>query len=223
MPAPLIFGTGSLARLAHHYITQDMGLPVRGFVVDAAHHDAAQLLGLPVHRWEQVSELGPLAELRFFVAIGYKSMRQREAAFNRIRQAGGRFINVVCRTAYVAASASMGENNFVMPGAVIEPGVVLGANNVVWSNATVCHDSCIGDHNFVASNVTIGGEVVIGSRCFFGFASVVLQTRRIGDDVLIGAGSLMLGDADPCGQYQGSPAQKVRDIDPVRGIEVANS
>lgn len=214
----LIFGTGSLARLAHYYATREMGLQVLGFVVDADRRDADECCALPVFSWEACMAQRVPAATSMYVAVGYREMRQRQILFDRAKAAGYVLQNIVSNSAFVAETAQMGENNFIMPGAVVEPEVRLGANNVVWSNATICHDTVIGHHNFFASNVTVGGEVTVGDRCFFGFASTVVHQCRIGDDVLLAAQSLLLNDGESLGCYQGVPAKRVESISDQTGV-----
>lgn len=214
----VIFGAGSLARLAHYYATQEMGLQVLGFVVDADRNNINTCCGLPVFSWESCVERHPPAVTSMYVAVGYREMRQRQRLFERAKLAGYALHNIISAAAFVAATARMGENNFIMPGAVVEPEVHLGANNVVWSNTTLCHDTTIGHHNFFASNVTVGGEVMVGDRCFFGFTSTVVHQRRVGDDVLLGAQALLLEDAATLSWYQGVPAKQIGKISDKQGI-----
>lgn len=221
MTRPLvIFGAGSLARLAHYYATREMGLRVLGFVVDADRKDFDSYCGLPVFSWKACLEQHPPASTSMYVAVGYREMRQRQRLFDRAKVAGYGLQNVVSTAAFVAATTPIGENNFIMPGVVVEPEVRLGDNNVVWSNTTLCHDTVVGHHNFFASNVTVGGEAVIGDRCFFGFTSTVVHQRRVGDDVLLAAQSLLLNDADALGWYQGAPAKRVESISEQVGVSV---
>jgi sugar O-acyltransferase (sialic acid O-acetyltransferase NeuD family) len=216
----LIFGTGSLARLAHYYATHEMGLTVLGFVVDADRQNLEEYCGLPVFTWETcVAQYSPTTT-SLYVAVGYREMRQREYIFDRVKDAKYAFQNIISTFAFVAENTKIGENNFIMPGSVVEPGVHLGDNNVVWSNTTLCHDCVIGHHNFFASNVTIGGEVTVGDRCFFGFSSTVLQQRHVEDDVLLAAQSLLFDHADSLSCYMGVPAKRISDISPTLGVSV---
>jgi sugar O-acyltransferase (sialic acid O-acetyltransferase NeuD family) len=216
----VIFGAGSLARLAHYYASREMGLQVLGFVVDAERKNVDEYCGLPVFSWEACIEQYPPPATAMYVAVGYRELRQRQVFYDRAKLAGYAFQNIVSGSAFVAETAQVGENNFIMPGAVVEPGVCLGANNVVWSNATICHDAIIGSHNFFAANVTLGGEVTVGDRCFFGFTSTVVHQRRVGDDVLLAAQSLLLSDGEPLGCYQGAPARRVANVSPAVGVSV---
>jgi sugar O-acyltransferase (sialic acid O-acetyltransferase NeuD family) len=219
MQKPLIiFGTGSLARLAYYYIAHEMELNVSAFVVDKFHKTTETCQGLPVLDWDALLDLYSPSQTAMYIAVGYKSMKQRESVFERAIEREYQLINIISRAAFIAKSVSIGTNNFIMPGVVIEPGVSIGYNNVVWSNATICHNSKVGNHNFLASNVTVGGEVTMGDRNFLGFSSVVLQQRHLGNDVLIGAQSLLLSDAESLTHYQGTPAKKLKTIDRALGI-----
>lgn len=214
----LIFGASSLARLAHYYATRDMGLNVLGFVVDEQYKVTDTFLSLPVFTWCELDKKFNNDEIVMYVAVGYRSMRLRSSAYENAKSKGLDLVNIVARSSFVADDAMMGDNNFVMPGAVVEPGVKIGSNNVVWSNTTICHDTTMGSHNFFASNVTVGGEVDIGNSNFLGFSSVIVQQRVIANEVLIGAQSLLLNDAESLSHYQGSPAKRIRGVDPAMGI-----
>lgn len=214
----LIFGCTELARLAHYYATKEMGANVLGFVIDESHASANESLAAPLFLWPEAVEKFSSQETVFFVATGYKRMRGREDVYTRVKQAGYVLANVFGRSSYIAQDVAMSDNNFIMPGAVLEPGTVLGANNVVWSNATICHDSRIGNHNFIAANVTLGGGVSVGDRNFFGFSSIVLQGRKVQSDTLIAAGSLVRSDLDALCEYRGNPAKEHALIDPSLGV-----
>lgn len=216
----IIFGASSLAKLAHYYATRDMGLNVLGFVVDEQYRVTDTFLSLPVFNWSELDQKFNHDEIAMHVAIGYRSMRLKSSAYENAKLKGFELANIVACSSFVADDVVMGDNNIIMPGVVIEPGVKVDSDNVVWSNTTICHDSVIGSHNFIASNVTIGGEVSMGNSNFLGFSSVVLQGLKIGDDVLLGAQSLALSNLDTLSRYHGSPATKVGSIDNKAGIQV---
>lgn len=217
----LVFGTGSLAMMAHYFATEELKLNILGFIVDDQRNNRKEFCKLPVFNWSECPTLFPANKVYMFVALGYREMLQRQLLFQRITAAGYKFQNIISKNAFVAKSAKMGSNNIVMSGAVIEPGVSIGDNNVMWSNVTICHDSSIGCHNFFASNVTIGGEVTIGSRCFFGFTSTVAHQKSIGNDVMLAAQSLLLRDGLSLGLYRGIPAKRAKEISPTLGVRVS--
>lgn len=220
MKGLVIFGATTLARLAHYYATQELGLAVQGFVVDDDFHRQDSFLALPVWPWSTfVRSHGP-GETAIHVAVGYRVMRGRRAAFELVRAAGYELASIVSPASHVASDVRMGSNNFIMPGAVLETGVSLGSNNVVWSNATVCHDGVVGSHNFLAANTTVGGGCAIGDCNFLGFSSVVLQGVRIGNETLVGAQALVRHDTQDLTRYQGVPARAAGRVSPDLGIRV---
>lgn len=62
-------------------------------------------------------------------------------------------------------------------------------------------------------NYTRIGRVAIGNRVFIGTASVILPGVTIGDDVVIGAGSVVTGDIPSRSVAIGNPARIVETID----------
>ncbi|WOD18649.1 acetyltransferase [Paraburkholderia kirstenboschensis] len=220
----IIFGAGPFAQLVCRYATSDLGLQVQAFTVDEPYLPAgpSAIDGIPLLGWHAVCERYAPADSKVFVAVGYRSMLARERVYHTIKHSGYTLANLLHPAAWIARDVVIHDNVIVMPGAVIEPGVTLGANNVIWSNATACHDSAIGDHNFIAANATLGGNVTIGARNFIGFSAVLMQGRRVGDDTLIGAQTLIDRDTQDLCAYVGTPARLLRTLDPATGVTISD-
>lgn len=109
---------------------------------------------------------------------------------------------------------------------VIEDDVQIGANTVIARGAideTVLRKGCkIDNLTFISHNVTIGEEsFVVGETLLFGSASVGKQAQisggcaignyvHIGDQALVGMGSVVTKDIPPKCVAYGSPAKLVR-------------
>jgi sugar O-acyltransferase (sialic acid O-acetyltransferase NeuD family) len=214
----IIFGTGSLARIAYYYASHEMNFKVEAFVVDSHYKISEKFLDRPVFTWDEAKKKFPSKSTSMFVAVGYRSIRARSNLYRRAKSEDYDLVNIFSKAAQLAMNISLGDNNIFFPGVVLEPNVLIGSNNIFWSNTTICHNTKLANHNFFASNVTIGGEVEIGSQNFFGFSSVVLQNLKIPSEVLIGAQSLVMNDLDGLAQYHGSPALKIKAISDDDGI-----
>ena len=217
----VIFGAGTLAKLAFYYLTQDMKQKVYGFVVDkksSIETIPSSLCERPVYIWEDFLDLYGPGDVQIFVAVAYKSMRNRLLAFEKIKKHNYEFINIVSNTAFLSHNSIIGNNNFIMPGVVLEPGTSIGSNNLIWSNTTICHDSEIGNHNFFGANFTMGGFSKIGNLCFFGFSSTISDKITVGDEVLLAANSFLNSNARKLTRLQGIPAKEYSEIDPEKGI-----
>lgn len=220
MTKHVIFGAGSLANLAYWYAKESGHFTIDAFVVDDVYSAQAKsaFADVPIIGWAKFCKEFPIANTKVFVAVGYKSMRARAQAYNKVGVAGYAGFNIQAKTAYVAVNADIGLNNIFMPNVVIEPFVSIGNNNVFWSSSTICHDTNIGHHNFFASNSTIGGQVSIGDLNFFGFSSTLIQNVQVQHETLIAASSLVINNTEALSHYQGVPAKAVRTLSQDKGI-----
>jgi len=61
-------------------------------------------------------------------------------------------------------------------------------------------------------------SIVIGDDCWLGFRSVVLGGTRLGDGVIVGAGSVVCGSVAPYTVVAGNPAVPVGTVGPGEGL-----
>lgn len=61
-------------------------------------------------------------------------------------------------------------------------------------------------------------DIHIGSNVFIGMRSIVLPGTTIGDDVIIGAGSVVKGVVPAGTVWAGNPAKQIRDMDSFSAI-----
>ena len=90
-------------------------------------------------------------------------------------------------------------------GVVIHPQVEIGNGCRIHHHVTLASESCIGsEHKIIVGNrVTIGAHSIVVAR--------VNQSLHIGDDAIIGAGSVLTKDV-PAGEvWAGNPARKLKD------------
>lgn len=109
-------------------------------------------------------------------------------------------------TAYVAASATIGENVAIGPNSTIEADAVIGDNSVICAGTYIGHQAKIGNDCLIYQNVTISFRCVLGNRVIiqpgvvlggdgYGFAPTptgIIKLPQVGiveiqDDVEIGA------------------------------------
>jgi UDP-N-acetylglucosamine acyltransferase len=73
----------------------------------------------------------------------------------------------------------------------------IGSNCLLMAYVHVAHDCHIGNNNVLANNVTLAGHIEIGNYATIGGLVAVHQFARIGDQVMIGGGSLVRKDVPP--------------------------
>ncbi|MEM9602534.1 MAG: acetyltransferase [Pseudomonadota bacterium] len=207
----VIFGTGDIAQLAHHYFSADSGYTVVGFTVDRDYLPGGDFCGLPVVAFEDLADRFPPAHCDLFVALSYAKLnRVRKEKFDAAKALGYTLASYISTRASILNGEAFGENCFILEDNTVQPFVVVGDNVTMWSGNHIGHHSTIGDHTFIASHAVISGGVTVGEQCFLGVNATLRDHISVGDRCVIGAGALLLADAEPEGVYIGQATERAR-------------
>lgn len=208
-PLPIVIvGAGEVGDIAREYFTRDAGREVAAFCVERQYLDSDQHEGLPVVALDALSSGYPPDHFETFVAISSTKLnRVRARLYAEVKRLGYRCASYVSSSAFVWHNVHIGENTFVFEHNVLQHKVHVGDNVVLWSGNHVGHRTRIENHVFISSHVVISGYCTIGEYTFMGVNSCVGDQRRIGRDVVVGAGAVVIKDLDPRGVYVGNPAR----------------
>ena len=216
----VIFGSGDIAQLAHYYFSTDSDYEVIAFTVDTDYMQSREFCGLPVVAFENVEEKFPPEDYFFFVALSYSKLNiVRKEKFLLAKEKGYQLASFISSHATVLNDGAIGENCFIFEDNTIQPFVTIGDNVTLWSGNHIGHHSTIKSHSFIASHVVVSGGVVIGEQCFIGVNATLRDHITVDDRCVVGAGTLLLTDAEAEGVYIGSaskrstrPSSKLRSI-----------
>lgn len=140
------------------------------------------------------------------VAIGNNAVRQ--ARLQLLVEQGAVLPVLVHPSAVVSRYASLGAGSVVFAGAVLNVGCQVGTGAIINTGATVDHDCVLGDAVHVSPGAHLAGGVVVGDRSWVGIGSSARQLVRIGSDVVVGAGAVVVSDvANEC-VVTGVPARR---------------
>ena len=126
----------------------------------------------------------------------------------------------------------LGDEVFVGPFVEIQKNVSIGKGTKVQSHTFICElvdmgDDCFVGHGvmFINDTFTTGGpargdqslwkRTSIGNRVSIGSNATIMPVS-IADDVVIGAGSVVVSDIERPGIYAGNPAKWLRGVDESR-------
>ena len=144
----------------------------------------------------------------FMVTVGFiKNPSLRIALYERVKKEGGVMANVIASTAHVSRYAKMGGGISILHKAVVNAGATIGNNVILNTSAVIEHDAVVGDHTHISTGAIVNGEGKVGKRCFIGSQTVIANCVNICDDVIIGAGSVVVKDIVKPGVYVGCPVK----------------
>ena len=129
-------------------------------------------------------------QAEFVITVGFiKNPATRIKLYNKVKEAGGKLATIIASTAYVSKYAEIGEGTVVLHQAFVNAGAKVGKNVILNTAGTM-----------------VNGECKVGERCFIGSQSVLANCISVGDDIIVGAGSLVRKSIKEKGIYSGNPA-----------------
>ncbi len=133
----------------------------------------------------------------------------RKKVFNKFKNAGYYFLDIIHPTAYIAEHVVIGEGSQIMAGCVVQPGCRINNNVIINTRAAVDHDCYIGDHVHIAPGVTCCGNVEIGAGSHIGCGAVITQGVKIGEGSFIAAGAVVTKHIPAHSKVAGIPAKNM--------------
>jgi acetyltransferase EpsM len=142
------------------------------------------------------------------VSIGNGAARERLAEV--IRAAGLVLPTLIHPRAEVAPSATVGDGCFIGALSVVNSGAVVMDLALLSPTAFVGHHAVVGAAASLAPGARMGGRSRLGRRSFVGLGASILPDRTVGDDVGVGAGSVVVRDVAAGTSAMGVPASVTR-------------
>ncbi|MDB5866722.1 MAG: acyltransferase [Betaproteobacteria bacterium] len=205
----IVIGAGGHARVLLD-VLRLRGVEVLGVVDNDCAKRGQTVGGVPVTGGDEEVQNHPAHGVRLVNAVGTVGVSpQRSGVFERFKQHGYRFAEVIHPSATIAADAVLCEGAQIMAGAIVQTGCRVGRNSILNTRASIDHDCEIGDHVHVAPGVTLSGNVSVGEGSHVGTGATVIQGVRIGRHCLIAAGAVVVRDVLDGVGVAGVPAREV--------------
>ena len=143
----------------------------------------------------------------FFVAMGDSKWRKHYADI--IEKKGGRFITIIGEDAVVNPTASIGEGSFISSWATVSDNVVIGKQVVIHVFSDLGHDVKVGDFSTLEAYCFLGGYSEVGICSTMHVRSTLIKHKKIGNNVVVGACSLVIRNVKDETHVFGVPAVKL--------------
>jgi sugar O-acyltransferase (sialic acid O-acetyltransferase NeuD family) len=209
-PRPLLLlGAGGLARetLAAARAMPEAWQPIGALDDDPALH-GGQIDGLPVLGGiEQVHEHVSAAVISCIANV------RRPAARARLQERLGlpaeRWATLIHPAASLAPGVEVGYGSILLAGVVVTAPQRIGRHVVAMPHVLLTHDDQVEDYVTLAGGATFGGGVRVRTCAFVGQRSVVREYLEIGEQAVVGMGSVVLADVPAGETWAGVPARRL--------------
>lgn len=169
----LILGAGGHAKVVAD-AARAMGIAHIYFCDEGAGQSLEQFAGICAH---------------IHVAIGDNATR--DFGYKRAIEEGFTPYSVVHPTAIISPEALIGQGVYIGALCVLNPQCSISDFALINTGAIVEHDSVVGQAAFIAPGAIMCGRTGLGARSFLGTHGTMIPQTSVGDDVVIGAGSVV--------------------------------
>lgn len=208
MKKMVIFGTGSLARLAYIHFSNENLYEVAAFTVNEKYLVDKKIFDLEVVPFEHIEKTHPSEAFSMFVAIGYrKANKARTQIYHDCKTKGYELVSCLGLKANQMKYIKIGDNCLIMSNVIIQPFVEIGNDIIIWDGSYIGYNSHIGDHSYIAPSAVIAGNVEIGQYCFVGVNATIKDGITIAPECVIGAGAVIIRDTEKGRVYRGQSAE----------------
>jgi sugar O-acyltransferase (sialic acid O-acetyltransferase NeuD family) len=208
----LIYGASGHAKMIVDVIEKNNSHNIVGFI------DTYKPIGHQLSDYKVIGHLEHLEQLTLdlniegiIIAIGDNFTRQKVANNIKSILPQIKFITLVHPTATLAEDISIEEGSVIMAKAVINSGAKVGKFCIINTASTLGHDSIMADFSSLASGVTIAGTVKIGFCSAICLRAIIIQNIEIGNNTVVGAGSLVLKSIGDLKTAFGNPIDIIKD------------
>ncbi|MCD2323296.1 NeuD/PglB/VioB family sugar acetyltransferase [Sphingomonas sp. IC-56] len=203
----VIFGAGGFARELLGWIA-GCGPETRARFQVAAWisegDDVGSVLhGIPVvtpDTWE-----GPAP--RFVIAVADPATKKRVAIAMAAR--GWQAETFIHDTAAVGLAPRIGAGTIICPQCRISTDCEIGEHVLVNSSSGIGHDAVVGSYSSLLGAVSVNGNVKLGEGVLMGAGSMVYPGKKVGDWAKIGLGSVVLRSVAANATMFGNPARRI--------------
>lgn len=142
------------------------------------------------------------------VATGNNELREKK--ISRLISLGIPMAVIIHPTAVISPLSRIAQGCTIHPAAVINAYASIGTGCIINTQADIEHDCVVEDYVNVCPKVSMAGHTVVGRKTFLGIGCTIIDGIRIGREVTVGAGAVVIRDVPDHGAVAGVPAKEIR-------------
>lgn len=199
----IVLGASGHAKVCIELL-REMGEQIDYCVAIAADHPTC--LDVPVLAGdEHLVKLKEEGYNRAFIAVGNNRVRLQLA--RQVQKMGYGLVQAISRHAILSPTVRIGQGVAIMAGAVINASTVIEDLVIVNTGAVIDHDCRIGEAAHIAPRAGLAGHVDVRRAAFLGVGVSIIPGMVIGEDVVVGAGSVVINSVFDGATVMGVPAK----------------
>lgn len=204
----VIIGAGTYGEVYLSYL-QEAGVEIVGFLDDDPIYTKQKVRDIPV-----LGKFDSLACLkdRYGVKAVYCPLgnnKLRVEILNRALSLGYEVPNFIHSTVVLSPDINIGTKGvYILPRTVIMPWCSIHNFVMMSVNSIVSHHAILEEGAFLSFGVNFGASIIAHKYAYIGISSTIMTgVHELGENCLIGAGSVIIKDVPPNAVMAGVPAK----------------
>ena len=154
-----------------------------------------------------VEDYSPCQSDLFLCALGDVTYRRKYTEI--ILSKGGRFQTIIHPTASISQNVQIGEGCIIGRFVAISCDIIIGDYVSISAHAVLGHDVRVGDYCHIGALSNLSGGVILEDGVTLHPKVDIIPHKRIGQDAIVGTGSVVLRSVKANTTVFGNPAKRV--------------
>ncbi len=120
---------------------------------------------------------------------------------------GAQFMTLIHPSTIIGKNVHLGQGVVLCPGVILTCDIKVGDMVMINCSSSAGHDVSIGDWSTVSAHCDLTGDTKLGCEVFLGSGVRVIPGKSIGDNAVVGAGSVVIRSVNPKQKVFGNPAR----------------
>lgn len=207
----VLIGGGNQAHYCIDIIEREEKYNIVG-IIDSVQEIGSIRFGYPVlGRQTEIDKLSKLYNIECgVITIGDNWSRHLVYSDITNRMPDFEFVNAIHPSVIIGNGVTIGKGVVAMAGVIFNPKASIGNFTFFATGAQVEHDCIISDYSSISAGSLTGGHVHIGKFAALTLGVVVLDRLSIGENTVVGAGSVVIKSLPANVLAYGNPAKIIR-------------
>lgn len=207
MEKAIIIGAGTYGQVYQMYLSEKYN--IIGFIDDNKDLIGQRINGIEVLGNNEYLSTQVDKNISVFAPIGNNEIRV--SILKKLKQEGFKTPNFIHPKTVIDNSVQIGEAVYILPATNIMPLTIIKNYVMISMGVNIAHHNIIEDGCFFSQGTNIGASVTIKSLAFLSISSTVMTgVKIIGENSLIGAGTVVIKDVPQNAIVAGVPAKILR-------------
>jgi sugar O-acyltransferase (sialic acid O-acetyltransferase NeuD family) len=172
--------------------------------------DNSDIQGKEINGYRVVGDINWLVNQKLYVVSAIGDPLIKKKIMERLKSSENSYPVLIHPSVICSNRVSIAEGSIICAGTTITVDIEIGKHVIINLDCTIGHDAILGDYTTVLPSVNVSGFVKTEECVNIGTGSAIIQGVTIGENTIVGAGSIVVKDLPSNCTAVGAPAKPIK-------------